>query len=430
MACSRDTERRPQGPPLLPAPRPNVSPGLHAEAPDYRRSNERAPRTPHGLEIAVLHGIDAIADEWEALADRVGATPFARPGWLQAWFQTFADGPATVVTVRAREGLVGVLPLVRSGGTLSSPTNWHSPSFEILAENPDAVRALLTPVLGARRLSIRFLAPAAAGVIVAEMGAAGYVPRVRQADSLPVLTITGDWPTFFGSRVSRNLRSTIRRREARLRAAGAWEFEVLDGSEHCERFLEEGFRIEATSWKGGAGTAIVSRPDTHQFYREIGRWAAGRGSLRLSFLRLEGRAIAFDMGLEEAGRFYSLKPGYDPEFSDLSPGRMLQRFQLERAFEIGLESFDFGGSPNRHKTQWGPDLEPRVHVEAFDRSIAGRAALAVHVHGAPLARRGRALARTARLRTTHAPESASRASSGPAPVTDQSHRAPGPGDPQ
>ena len=88
------------------------------------------------------------------------------------------------------------------------------------------------------------------------------------------------------------------------------------------------------------------------------------------------------------------------------------------------------GISNRHKTQWGPDLEPRVHVEAFDRSIAGRAALAVHVHGAPLARRGRALARTARLRTTHAPESASRASSGPAPVTDQSHRAPGPGDPQ
>lgn len=365
---------------------------------DETRTREETTVTAQRLETTLLRDLDAIADEWDALADRVRATPFARPGWFAAWFRAFAREPATIVAVRAGGTLTAVLPLVRSRGTFSSPTNWHSPSFEILAESPDAAQALLTPLLNARRLSIRFLSEAAADLIAAQAVAAGYLSQVRQADPCPVLPIRDDWPTFFASCVSRNLRSTIRRREAQLDEAGAWSFEVLHGTEHREQLLEEGFQIEAGSWKGEAGTAVVSRSDTHRFYREIGRWAAGRGTLRLSFLRLDGRAIAFDLGLEEAGRFHSLKPGYDPEFGDLSPGRLLQRFQLERAFEIGLECFDFGGSPNRHKTQWGPDLQPRVHVDAFDRSIAGRVAFAAHVRGLSLARRGRAVLRTARIR--------------------------------
>ncbi len=362
---------------------------------DQARTGEGATVATPGLEADLRHDIDSIADEWDALADRVRATPFARPGWIGAWLRAFTRDPVTIVTVRAGGTLTGVLPMVRTRGTFSSPTNWHSDSFEILAESPGAARALVTPLLNARRLSVHFLSDEEADLIVTQAAAAGYLPHVRQVDPCPVLPIRGDWPTFFGSRVSRNLRSTIRRREAQLREAGAWTFEVLDGTEHRERLLEESFRIEAASWKGQAGPAILSRPDTHRFYREIGRWAARRGSLRLSFLRLDGRAIAFDLGLEEAGRFHSLKHGYESEFADLSPGRVLQRFQLERAFEIGLESFDFGGSPDRHKTQWGPDLRPRVHVDAFDRSLAGHATRAFHVHGLPLARRGRALVQAA-----------------------------------
>ncbi|HKP88939.1 MAG TPA: GNAT family N-acetyltransferase, partial [Thermoleophilaceae bacterium] len=41
--------------------------------------------------------------------------------------------------------------------------------------------------------------------------------------------------------------------------------------------------------------------------------AAEQGWLRLAFLRLDGRAIAFDMCLEHGGAFYVLKGGFDPE---------------------------------------------------------------------------------------------------------------------
>src|SRR3954471_19662675 len=50
--------------------------------------------------------------EWTALWRRVpGATPFQSPAWLMAWWKHFGSGAPRVLTARAGEGLVGVLPI-------------------------------------------------------------------------------------------------------------------------------------------------------------------------------------------------------------------------------------------------------------------------------------------------------------------------------
>ena len=46
------------------------------------------------------------------------------------------------------------------------------------------------------------------------------------------------------------------------------ELEITDGSADLERLLQEVLTVEASGWKGEAGTAIASRPETRSFYEE------------------------------------------------------------------------------------------------------------------------------------------------------------------
>ena len=71
--------------------------------------------------------------------------------------------------------------------------------------------------------------------------------------------------------------------------------------------------------KGRKGTAIRSRPDSRRFYEQIARWAAQRDLLRLFFLRVDGRAVAFAFVLQDRQRLYDLKNGFDEAVAEASP---------------------------------------------------------------------------------------------------------------
>ena len=49
---------------------------------------------------AAAENYEEIFDEWDALADRVAATPFMRPGWIAAWWRAFGSGKLEVLTAR------------------------------------------------------------------------------------------------------------------------------------------------------------------------------------------------------------------------------------------------------------------------------------------------------------------------------------------
>src|SRR3982751_149503 len=97
--------------------------------------------------IELHHAIAPLTPEWDELVDRVGAGPFSRPGWFEAWWQAFGRGRLEVVTLRRQGELAAVLPLLRRHGTRRSLTNWHTPEFEPPALDPPARAALLRGVL-------------------------------------------------------------------------------------------------------------------------------------------------------------------------------------------------------------------------------------------------------------------------------------------
>jgi CelD/BcsL family acetyltransferase involved in cellulose biosynthesis len=340
--------------------------------------------------------IESLDSEWDALADRMDAPPFLRPGWARAWWRAFGSGALEVVAVRRAGALAAVVPLQRRGGVLASLSNWHTPQFAAVEEDEPARRKLAAALFlpGARRTTLSFLDAGGADTH-AWLDAARSRGRrllVRTLERPPYLDIEGNWEDY-EAQLSGKLRRDLDRRVRLLEQEGSVSVEVQDGSERLDELLAEGFGVEGSGWKGENGTAIESRPETRRFYTEVARSAASGGWLRLSFLRLDGRAIAFQYGLEGGGCYYFLKGGVDPAYLRFAPGKLLLRTMLERAFASGLVRFDFGGEDEPFKREWTDAANELIRLDALASSPPGLAEWAAFAYARPLARRLLALRR-------------------------------------
>jgi CelD/BcsL family acetyltransferase involved in cellulose biosynthesis len=326
------------------------------------------------------------AAEWDGLADRVGGSPFMRPGWILAWDRAFGRGELELLVVRRDGRPAAILPVLRRGGALRSPTNWHSPPFEPLADDPAASAALATGLAEHARgwFDLSFLLPGDPFAHAVRTAAPRVLERVVQ--SSPFLEPSGDWEEYLKTRSSSRQRN-LRRLERRLGDQGEVKIEILDGTADLDRALTEGFRLEAGGWKGERGTAITSDAETEAFYREVAAWAAGRDELRLWFMRVGGKAVAFAYCIETNGKLYELKIGIDEEYRRYAPGILLTRARLEHVFKTGMQSYEFLGAPAPHKLEWADQAHDQVRIQGFLPGPRGAAGAALWKYGRPLAKR-------------------------------------------
>lgn len=333
-------------------------------------------------------GDESLAREWDELVDRAGETPFVRPGWAAAWWHAFGSGRPQVLSIRRQGELVAILPLRERRGQVATLTNWHTPDFSFLTVDDDAASELAGALFdsGPRCVTLAFLNPAKAGVSASRDSAEDGRYRIL-FDTLerpPYVAIEGTWEAYVSGLKSKLLQDLRRRRRLLEKEGKVW-LHVADGSEGLEGLLEEGFRIEASGWKGEQRTAIASRPETRSFYGEIARWAADRGWLRLAFLRLDERPVAFQFAIEDQGIYYFLKGGYDVGYQRFAPGRLLVRDMIEWSFSKRLDRFDFGGAAEPFKLEWTNDFRELVRLRAFAPSFLGTGRWAAFAYGRPLA---------------------------------------------
>ena len=340
----------------------------------------------------IIHIQDRIEEplvaDWERLARQTRASPFLWPGWISAGWNAFGAGQLWILTAYENGRLTGVLPLRRSHGALSSTTNLETPLFGFLATSEVVVKQLSHALFSEkpRRVDLSYFYPTDAEVSLAHAAAdaAGYRTYADSVQAAPYITIDRAWDEY-ESGLRRKFRSELRRRRRRLEEEGRVTLEVSDGTERLDKLLEEGFRVEGAGWKGDYGTSINSHPATRRFYTDVAHWAAERGWLRLAFLRLNGRALAFDYCLEYNGTHYLLKTGYDPAYRKLGLGMIIRYLMLARAFSEGLATYNFlgVGSDCEHewKREWTDRQQERLFLRMFASTVLGSLDQAVSVSG-------------------------------------------------
>ena len=314
--------------------------------------------------------------EWDELADLTSAPPFLRAGWFEAFRRGFETDSPYVITARDGGELIGIAPLTSTSSTLRSATNVHTPVFGFVAAGEDTVRALVEVALSIHRphVAITHLEPAdpAARALLELAPRAGYHVNFEWTLAAPYVLIEGTFEEY-EARLRKKLLTELRRRRRRLDEMGDLRLDVADGSSDLDALLAEGYEVEGSGWKGKRGTSISSQRATRRFYAEIARWAAERGWLRLAFLRLNDKPIAFDYGLECCGTHYLLKTGYDESLARYAPGMILRRFMLERAFSLGLNKYDFLGEDYSWKREFTGASGERVSLQMYSGSVHGAA---------------------------------------------------------
>jgi CelD/BcsL family acetyltransferase involved in cellulose biosynthesis len=336
--------------------------------------------------------------QWEDLVDRSAEPcPWLRPGWVEAWWRAFGSGRLRFFTLHRGDRLAALAPLAQRRGAFVAPTNYHTPAFELVGEDDAAVRELAGEVFAARprRVQARFLQPDAVTTTAVRDEAVAREYRVveRRLERSPFVSTELGWDHYLAS-LTGKLRRELRRRRRRLEEQGHVELVVEDGQRSLDELLAEGFRVEGSAWKDARGTAIASHHARRTFYSDVARWAAERDSLRLAFMRLDGRTLAFDFAIEEHGRHYLLKAGFDPAYRALSPGMLLRFEMLGRAFSLGMRSYEFLGTDEAWKLDWTSSVRERVELMVFAPTASGIVDWAANRYVRPLA--VRALSRLGR----------------------------------
>ncbi|WP_231889590.1 GNAT family N-acetyltransferase [Erythrobacter neustonensis] len=124
--------------------------------------------------------------------------------------------------------------------------------------------------------------------------------------------------------MSAKKRKELRRQHNRLAEEGTLTFDRVEGDAGLAAWTAEFLALEAAGWKGAAGSALVSSPDTRALFIEALAGAAAAGRLERLALRIDGRAIAMLVNFLTLPGVYSYKTAFDEAYARFSPGMLLQ----------------------------------------------------------------------------------------------------------
>ncbi len=301
------------------APRPASAP-----APRRRPSGT-------GISVEVLTDAAALAElvpDWEELAAHAAQpNPFYEHWMLLPALAAYGAGDLRCIAVWEDGVLGGLFPLrlVRRyrGLPASALCSWRHRNMMIgtpLVREKSAVKCLAALIAQAPAavLELELVAPDGAfyAALTEAAPPADFPWLVRDAYPRAVLSRERDPRERYNS----NLKSNLRRWEARLRAAGELTPVSLQPGDDLDRWLADFMRLEASGWKGANGTALACREDDRQFVAAVLPEAFRRGQLRITGLDLGGAALARHIMITAGDGAFTFKIAYDEAHASCAPG--------------------------------------------------------------------------------------------------------------
>lgn len=336
--------------------------------------------------ITVLRTVSELTDSWDNLASTSGS-PTHHFAWISACEATFGDSSCLrIVLVGDRDQPRAIAPLViRARGGLSrlemlGLRELQEPT-DFIFQNPAHVGPLAESLL---RMGVplhldRIPATSPTGTELKKIWGRRGLVISHPVPGCPWIALDHRWAQT-DPPIAAGRRSDLRRARRKAEKIGPVECEIVSPSAHdLDRLLDEVFRVEAANWKGRERTALVADPVRAAFYRRYARGACGARILRLCFLRIGDQTAATQFAVESDQRFWLLKIGYDEKFAHCSPGTLLMWETIRHAASLGLESYEFLGSPEPWVRLWTDNVRPCSSIRAYPARPRGLMALATDV---------------------------------------------------
>ena len=280
-----------------------------------------------------LDRLDARDEQaWRRLVDRsVDVNPFFEPDFVLPAARHLGSRSSGLLVLEESGEWLACLPVSNRATRLQVPVlaGWRTPySFlgtplvapgaerhlpELLA---DGLRGRLTGVAVLDQISVE----SAAWTAFEDAILRGDVVAVarREFDRAAFAPDQAGAPLPLPARRRADLRRTRRRLEERLGA----EVEFVQ-VEPDDQAIQEFLRLEASGWKGEAGTAFAAQATHAAFFTELCHRFAAHGRLELTAMRCGGRNLAMATLLAARDCRYAFKVAFDEEFRKQAPGAQL-----------------------------------------------------------------------------------------------------------
>ncbi len=170
----------------------------------------------------------------------------------------------------------------------------------------------------------------------------------------------------------------LAKRQRALRRLGPLQLQLVEDGAGAEAVFDQCLAIEASGWKGAAGTALACDPAGCDFYRRVLRRAAAQGALWLALLSSGATLIAFQLYLRSGPTLSGLRIGHRHDWRRYAPGMVLQWLVLERAHQLGFAELDFSGGDQPFQSDWTASARAVVDVCAYHHTLRGRLAWRAH----------------------------------------------------
>ena len=287
-------------------------------------------------------------------------------GRIPSIFILRTEGRVTAIAPFERVRSHGVVRLNPIGRDLHEPSGLLFTDESALHELLNAIRATRYPFLLAR-----------IGTGQAEHQALRMVQRwgdmVLPSDggTSPYLSLEAGSEGFERG-LSAARKSDIRRKRRRAERIGRLAMRVVcPTTADVDSTLDAFFKLEASGWKGRAGSAIISTPEKNGFFRHYGRSLAANGQLRMFILSIGNRDVAARMAIQYRNRLWELKICYDENFKDCSPGLLLTYDTIRYACDNKIDTFEFMGRISDWNSFWGVRLRHHSTIRFYPRGIRG-----------------------------------------------------------
>lgn len=349
-----------------------------------------------------LPELTALEPRWAALAQ---GRPFVSPAWMAVWWRHFGKpvvergrGPElAIISVTNRGGEVVAIapwylePSLLHGRTLrflgSGEVCTEYPTLLCLPEEEPQAIAAIADWLSGNCAKERASAPrptwdllSLAGMDAADrpmqrlseaLAARGAVVHEQPADRCWRLTLPPDWESYLAL-LSKSHRKRVRRLERSYFDTGRARCHVVQ----TPRQLEHGYQVltdlHARRWTALGQEGIFRQATIDGFHRDAMQQLLARGELWLSWLELDGQAVAAEYSLQGNKIIYAYQSGMDPAAAEHEPGSLSLIATLKAAMAEGFAAIDFLRGDEPYKQHWRAEPRPTRELRIVSDSLPCR----------------------------------------------------------
>lgn len=339
--------------------------------------------------IKSINELRALETNWNELLEKFTSPDVGYSyNWFHNWGNSFLrDKPIHVVTLEDNDQLVSVMPLYKEKipylktqiSVLKSMTNWHSHRFDLLSkhDSEDVFCKTISAAFeeGNANVIVLNFVPENSYIFkwlnkASERMNWDYV-TTEHSENFQVKE-ANTFEEFLGQ-LDGKFRRNMKAVEKKGQAIQNLSLKKLTDEKEIEYFLEKGFAIEASGWKGNQGTAITCDQSVRRFYEGIAKDLFKRGEFEAYLLGTEENDLAFFYCIKGFGVTRALKIGSNENFRNLAPGMLITIEVLKLLHEKkNFNIWDFCGGHARWKKDWGNHSEKLYNVAIYNDSLIGK----------------------------------------------------------